>query len=97
MNLNRRLLVVEFQQNNMNHLFSPLLGLHRILSQKPFYIFVKFLVFKFLGRQLLCKAVCFLDSGLRLRLLVELLYAVPIVLLSPVKTAEIRSIQRNQQ
>jgi hypothetical protein len=38
------------------------------------------------------KAVCFLDSGPRHRL-VELLHAVPIALLAPVKTADIHSIQ----
>jgi hypothetical protein len=42
--------------------------------------------------ELLCKAVCFKDSCLRLHL-VELLDAVPIALLAPGKTAAIRSIQ----
>ncbi len=60
----------------------------RVLSHKAFHIFFKFLVSTFK-----CKAICFLDSGLRL-LLVELLHAVSIALLAPVRTAEIRSNQR---
>ncbi len=56
------------------------------LSHKEFHILFKFLVFK-------CKAICFLDSCLRL-LLVELLHAVSYALLAPIRTAEIRSAQR---